>query len=203
MRVIGIDPGATGALVMLEDGTPIEWMEMPVVKIGSTTRVNASAVADFLQESLAWHVFVESVHSMPKQGVASSFNFGHNVGTIMGVLGALRIPHTLVTPQAWKKAAGLIGTDKDAALDGTQQEGQGPSTGRRCTDCEARIVMNYWPGTKIIKSRGNAFDWRNSTSKVTNTKEFKLSQHSTLANAGAGTDRKKSFTIYSKAKATK
>jgi crossover junction endodeoxyribonuclease RuvC len=52
---------------------------------------------------------------MPKQGVASSFNFGHNVGTIMGVLGALYIPHTLVTPQAWKKAAGLIGTDKDAA----------------------------------------------------------------------------------------
>lgn len=115
MRVIGIDPGATGALVMLEDGVPIEWEEMPVVKIGSTTRVNASAVADFLQCSLAAHVFVEAVHSMPKQGVASSFNFGHNVGTIMGVLGALRIPHTLVTPQAWKKAAGLIGTDKDAS----------------------------------------------------------------------------------------
>ena len=108
MRVIGIDPGATGALVMLENGMPIEWEEMPVVKIGSTTRVNASAVADFLYGSGA-------VHSMPKQGVASSFNFGHNVGTIMGVLGAMRVPHTLVTPQAWKKAAGLIGTDKDAA----------------------------------------------------------------------------------------
>jgi len=115
MRVIGIDPGATGALVMLENGAPIEWEEMPVVKIGSTTRVNGAAVADFLRGSLAAHVFVESVHSMPKQGVASSFNFGHNVGTIMGVLGALDIPHTLVTPQAWKKAAGLIGTDKDAA----------------------------------------------------------------------------------------
>jgi len=33
----------------------------------------------------------------------------------MGVLGAMCIPHTMVTPQAWKKAAGLIGTDKDAA----------------------------------------------------------------------------------------
>ena len=115
MRIIGIDPGATGALVMLEDGTPVEWEEMPVVKIGSTTRVNAASVADFLHGSLAAHVFVESVHSMPKQGVASSFNFGHNVGTIMGVLGALHIPYTLVTPQAWKKAAGLIGIDKDAA----------------------------------------------------------------------------------------
>mgnify|MGYP006282508445 CR=1 FL=1 len=115
MRVIGIDPGATGALVMLEDGTPIEWIEMPTMKIGSATRVNASAVADFFGESLVAHVFVEQVSARPGQGVSSMFNFGHNVGTIMGVLGALNIPHTLVTPQAWKKAAGLIGTDKDAA----------------------------------------------------------------------------------------
>ena len=115
MRVIGIDPGATGALVMLEDGTPIEWMAMPTSTIGSTTRVNGAAVAEFLRNTGVAHVFVESVHSMPKQGVASSFNFGHSTGTIMGVLGAMGLPHTLVTPQAWKKAAGLIGTDKDAA----------------------------------------------------------------------------------------
>ena len=134
MRVIGIDPGATGALVMLENGAPIEWEEMPVVKIGSTTRVNASAVADFLTASLAAHVFVESVHSMPKQGVTSSFNFGHNVGTIMGVLGALHIPHTLVTPQAWKKTAGLIGTDKDAA--------------------RAR-ALQLWPDWRELDKKGN------------------------------------------------
>ena len=115
MRVIGIDPGATGAIVMLDDGNPVEWDEMPIVKIGTTTRVNASALADLIRNTGVAHVFVELVHSMPKQGVASSFNFGHSTGTIMGVLGALSVPHTLVTPQAWKKAAGLIGTDKDAA----------------------------------------------------------------------------------------
>lgn len=115
MRVIGIDPGATGAIVMLEDGTPIEWEEMPVMTVGKTTRVNASALSFFLAQTEAHHTYVEAVHSMPKQGVASSFNFGHNVGTIMGVLGALGMPHTLVTPVFWKKAAGLIGTDKDAA----------------------------------------------------------------------------------------
>lgn len=115
MRVIGIDPGATGAIVLLEDGQPIEWAEMPVNKIGSTTRVNAAALTDFIASCCCTHVYVEAVHSMPKQGVASSFNFGHNVGTVMGVLGAMGLPHTLVTPQAWKKAMGLIGTDKDAA----------------------------------------------------------------------------------------
>lgn len=115
MRVIGIDPGATGAIVLLENGEPIEWTEMPTVKIGSATRVNAAALTDFIASCCSEHVYVEAVHSMPKQGVASSFNFGHSTGTVMGVLGAMGLPHTLVTPQAWKKSAGLIGTDKDAA----------------------------------------------------------------------------------------
>jgi len=115
MRVLGIDPGASGALVLLEDGQPIEWTEMPTVKIGSATRVNAAALADFIASSCCTHVYVEQVGAMPGQGVSSMFNFGHSTGTVMGVLGAMGLPTTLVTPQVWKKAAGLIGKDKDAA----------------------------------------------------------------------------------------
>lgn len=115
MRTIGIDPGATGAIVLLDNLLPIEWMAMPTSKIGTTTRVNAAALADFMRESLVDHTYVEAVHAMPGQGVSSMFNFGHSCGTILGVLGALGIPYTMVTPQSWKKAAGLIGTDKDAA----------------------------------------------------------------------------------------
>lgn len=119
MRIIGIDPGATGAIVLLDNGQPIEWMAMPVMKIGTATRVNGAELADFLHQSTAtWivdHVYVEQVHAMPGQGVTSMFNFGHSCGTVMGALAALEMPHTLVTPQAWKKAAGLIGQDKDAA----------------------------------------------------------------------------------------
>ena len=63
--------------------------------------------------------------------------------------------------------------------------------------------MQYWPGTNIKKSQGNAFDWRSTLSQITQTKEFKLSQHSTISNAGNGADKKRTFTIYSKAKASK
>lgn len=115
MRVIGIDPGCSGAIVLLENGEPIEWTEMPTMKVGNATRVNAAALYDFIASCCCTHVYVEAVHSMPKQGVASTFNFGHATGTVMGVLGAMGLPHTLVTPQAWKREAGLIGTDKDAA----------------------------------------------------------------------------------------
>jgi crossover junction endodeoxyribonuclease RuvC len=115
MRVIGIDVGATGAIVLLEDGQPIEWMAMPTTKIGSATRVNAAALTDFIASCCCTHVYVEQVHAMPGNGSASMFNFGHSCGTVMGVLGAMGLPHTMITPQAWKKTAGLIGTDKDAA----------------------------------------------------------------------------------------
>lgn len=115
MRSIGVDPGASGALVLLEDDYPIEWMLMPTMKVGSATRVNGAQLANWFDGSEADHVFIEQVGAMPGQGVSSMFNFGHSCGTVMGVVAAMGIPHTLVTPQAWKKAAGLIGTDKDAA----------------------------------------------------------------------------------------
>lgn len=31
----------------------------------------------------------------------------------------------------------------------------------------------YWPGTKIIKSHGNSFDWKSGESYITNTQDFK------------------------------
>ena len=58
---------------------------------------------------------IEAVAAMPGQGVSSMFRFGESVGVVLGVLGALQIPLRWVTPQRWKKAAGIVGKDKDAA----------------------------------------------------------------------------------------
>jgi crossover junction endodeoxyribonuclease RuvC len=113
--LIGIDPGASGAIVLLDKGQPAEWWCMPVHKTGSATRVNGAALAAILRPYRDAHAYVELVSSMPGQGVTSMFSFGHSAGTLMGVLAALEVPHTLVTPQTWKKRAGLIGQDKDAA----------------------------------------------------------------------------------------
>lgn len=115
MRVVGIDPGASGALVMLQNDEPIEWVMMPTIKVGTATRVNAAGVANWLRVCDPHHVYIERVGPMPKQGVTSTFNFGHSAGVIMGAVAALEIPHTLIDPKVWKKAAGLIGTDKDVA----------------------------------------------------------------------------------------
>jgi crossover junction endodeoxyribonuclease RuvC len=119
--LIGIDPGCSGALVVLApSGERVDCLLMPTFKNGKSSRVNGAAVAAFLKKHSQYdragtHAYLESVHAMPKQGVSSVFTFGHAAGVVEGILQGLGIAYTLVPPQQWKKRAGLIGTDKDAA----------------------------------------------------------------------------------------
>ena len=89
------------------------------MKTGSANRVNAPALAAIIRPYMYLdspvHAYVELVSSMPGQGVASMFSFGHSAGVLQGVLGAFEIPVTMVTPSQWKKRAGLVGQDKDAS----------------------------------------------------------------------------------------
>ena len=140
MKILGIDPGLSGALVLLGD-EPLEWMTMPTYQVGKNNRVNGAALARWLKDLLIFNQFtarMELVGAMPGQGVTSMFSFGHSCGTVMGVLSALEIPVTLVTPQAWKKAAGLQGTDKDASRS---------------------KAINLWPKWNVLdtKARGQAY----------------------------------------------
>lgn len=131
---IGVDPGCTGSLVALVDDQPVEWLLMPTIKVGSNTRVNGAEVAAWLRQFHAKPpVFLEFVGILPKQGASSAYTFGHATGTVHGVIQGLDLPLTLVAPQKWKKAAGLIGTDKDAA--------------------RARASM-LWPGWRDLGPKG-------------------------------------------------
>ncbi len=117
--IIGIDPGCTGAIVVMTEGMNyVDHLNTPTIKVGTKSRVNGAAVAAFLRETIGEftaHAYLEQVGAMPGQGVSSMFTFGHAAGVVEGILQGLGIPYTLVTPQAWKKRAGLIGKDKDAA----------------------------------------------------------------------------------------
>lgn len=117
--ILGIDPGCTGAIVVMTDGgNYVAHLNMPTVKVGTKSRVNGAAVAAFIRETIGEfnaHAYLEQVGAMPGQGVSSMFTFGHAAGVVEGILQGMAIPYTLVTPQAWKKRAGLVGTDKDAA----------------------------------------------------------------------------------------
>ena len=118
MIKIGIDPGLSGAIVIMENNTPVAWYRLPTMKTGWANRVNAPALAAIIRPSIYGEeikAYVELVGSMPGQGVASMFSFGHSAGVIQGVLGAFEIPVVMVTPSQWKKRASLTGKDKDAS----------------------------------------------------------------------------------------
>lgn len=102
MRIyIGIDPGKSGAIAALYDD-----IYPCLCKLSQTD----TDVYDWLRGhdlSIATAV-IERVHSMPKQGVASSFKFGTSYGFLIGVLTACKIPYRMVTPQVWQKAMGCL-----------------------------------------------------------------------------------------------
>jgi crossover junction endodeoxyribonuclease RuvC len=110
--VIGIDPGISGAIAVFEDGKLDFFIDMPTLKIASgktmKSHISAIALADILDgwSPNAAHVVTERVHARPGQGVTSMFNFGRSAGIIEGVVAALRMPHTYVTPATWTKAVG-------------------------------------------------------------------------------------------------
>lgn len=114
--ILGCDPGVSGAFVVIDGhGRHVDHLLMPTIKVGTKNRVNGAAVAAFIGQHQPEHCYLEQVGAMPGQGTSSMFTFGHAAGLVEGVVTGMGIPLTLVTPQAWKKGAGLIGQDKDAA----------------------------------------------------------------------------------------
>jgi crossover junction endodeoxyribonuclease RuvC len=114
--ILAIDPGASGALVVLADnGDYHAHLLTPIIKVGASTRINGAAVAAFVSQYKLRHCYIERVAAMPGQGVSSTFAFGLCAGMVEGVVLAREIPLTLVTPQSWKKHFKLTGQEKDAS----------------------------------------------------------------------------------------
>ena len=118
--VIGIDPGISGAISVFSrfPNTLHDVFDMPTLEVdsGKTKKrhISASGLRDILVTFPTAHVVIEKVGAMPGQGVSSMFNFGRSAGIIEGVVAALRMPHTYVTPQTWTKAVGRA-AGKDAS----------------------------------------------------------------------------------------
>jgi crossover junction endodeoxyribonuclease RuvC len=103
--LLELDPGSSGAIAFLnDDGQLLDVLDMPVVAIGGKNRVAAQALALLVAANRPTHAYVEQVAARPGQGVSSMFAFGQSVGVIDGVLAALGVPVTYVTPQSWKRA---------------------------------------------------------------------------------------------------
>ena len=96
---VGIDPGQSGGIAVLSSDGSVTTLPMPTTErdvwsiFAGTNIESASSV----------HAVIEKVHSMPGQGVSSTFKFGVGYGGVRMALIAAGIPFSEVTPQAWMK----------------------------------------------------------------------------------------------------
>ena len=112
MIFAAIDPGSVNAAIaVFHDAVPVCVDNIRTVN----GMLDATAFAHAVEDMKVQCMVVEDVHSMPKQGVSSTFKFGMGCGIIHGVAGALRLPLTLVTPNKWKAFHRLHGPNKEAS----------------------------------------------------------------------------------------
>jgi crossover junction endodeoxyribonuclease RuvC len=114
--IVGIDPGLSGGLALLSaDGSLIEALRMPVLKLNGKGEINLAALSATLHRWQPGHVWIEQQQSMPRQGVASSFRTGQNYGDLRGFLFGAGFTYSIVRPNIWKRAMG-VPADKTAAI---------------------------------------------------------------------------------------
>lgn len=103
---IGVDPGMSGAIALVDSyGVLVDVHDMPVV--GGLVSAHAIVGLEEWKMGSFDKVVIEDVHSMPKQGVASSFGFGRSKGVVEGVFAGLGISISYVAPVKWKRQLGL------------------------------------------------------------------------------------------------
>ncbi len=129
MRICGIDPGLSGAIVTIEydaTGLPVDVSVMDIPTIGEKTQrqVDGGLLHAMLCDIACGrcdHVFMELLHAMPPpqkgragRGTVAGWKLAVCVGHLEQAIIQLELPHTFVTPQQWKKAARIGGGGPEA-----------------------------------------------------------------------------------------
>lgn len=92
-NIIGIDPGLKGGIAVID---------LCSEELVEYAYFNEERYREILKKYRG-DVWLEQVHSMPKQGVKSTFNFGVNYGLLKGMAYCSNHKVIEVSPQKWKR----------------------------------------------------------------------------------------------------
>lgn len=116
---IGIDPGMSGGVGFVPEHGEAWAEKMPETLRDLWDLLSPFGSIDSDYQAVAT---LEKVHSMPGQGVSSSFKFGQGFGQLEMALTAAKIPFHYARPQAWQKHMQcLTGGDKNVSKQRAQQ----------------------------------------------------------------------------------
>lgn len=106
MRFLGIDPGANGAMVFMN-------ITGDILDVFNFKDMTDRDIIDALRHYMTFtdnaepiKAYIEKVHAMPKQGIASTAKFMDGAGFLRGIIAGHDIAYEYVTPQAWQKYMG-------------------------------------------------------------------------------------------------
>lgn len=127
---IGVDPGSSsgGVSYVMQSGKSRVW------KLPETEKDTWDLIQYLSYNAIS--AVLEKVHSMPKQGVSSTFKFGTSYGELRMALIATGVRYTLVPPGTWMKALNcMTGGDKNVTK---------------------RKAQELWPNIKVTHAKADA-----------------------------------------------
>ena len=163
MKIIGIDPGLSGAIAVLENNKVLNIFDIPVMSEGKKNKrqLNSALLVNLLKENINKEkevaVVVEQVNAMPGQGVTSMFNFGQTFGALKGICAALELPIYFVRPSKWKKHFELINSSKDAsrtkAIEMYPKLSNQLSKKKDVNKSDAILIARFFSETRLIEEK--------------------------------------------------
>ncbi len=110
MLVLGVDPGVTGALVLVDDVAlqVIDLFDIPLITDGAMSWVDGALVGDWLDSRKIDIAVIERVQYWAQDKAPGRTSVMVGIARGMAtMLSASAIPSLLCTPKSWKQRAGL------------------------------------------------------------------------------------------------
>ena len=118
MRVLGVDPGLSGGLAVVERTLThgpylVGAISLQTTGEGAKKRIDVAWAIKWIRSYGCDIAAIERAQAMPDQGASSGFNYGRAVGALEAIIEGLLIPSRLVEASAWKRYHGLLHTKKE------------------------------------------------------------------------------------------
>ena len=106
MNTIGVDPGLSGGITVLdENGAIINKYIMPIIKSAKgKNEIDVKGVVAIFEKALPIKmVGIEKQQAFQKQGLSSTFKTGRGFGILEGIAAGMKIPYMIIGAKIWQK----------------------------------------------------------------------------------------------------
>ena len=151
MYLLGIDPGAKGALCLLDASTGShQFYDTPNTKALYDSL--AGLEGWLIQTNIADYTAIEDIHSLGGMSAKSNFQFGRNLGLLEGLVHLQHPNVEYVQPKTWQKVCGVSFVYPEGASAAFKSRLRKQFTAARCHE--------LYPDAWIYGPRGGLLDGR-------------------------------------------